>query len=161
MTKRRIIWWAIMPLIGTCAAAQVSEWATSGDWRVSVGAETGNGCYIEKDFDSGIRFVLGFLPDRDGGFIAALNTEWTHLTPGDKAVVKFFTSEEKFAGEVEMIERDGLHGGWAFFNNPAFVSEIAKRRSLRIVGPEGGEFELDLTGSALAIAEMKRCQAAQ
>ncbi len=150
-----------MPLIGTCAAAQVSEWATSGDWRVSVGAETGNGCYIEKDFDSGIRFVLGFLPDRDGGFIAALSTDWTHLTPGDNAVVKFFTSEEKFAGEVEMIERDGLYGGWAFFNNPAFVSEIAKRRSLRIVGPEGGEFELDLTGSALAIAEMKRCQAAQ
>lgn len=145
----------------TSAVAQVSDWGTSGDWHIRIDAETANGCFIEKDFDSGIRLAFGFLPAQQGGFISALSADWTQLTPGETGLVKFFTSEEKFAGEVEMIERDGLRGGQAFFNNPAFTVELAKRRSLRVVGPEGGAFEVDLTGSARAIAEMERCQAAQ
>lgn len=151
----------ILICCATSAAAQVSDWGKSGDWHIRINADAGNGCFIEKDFETGIRLSFGFLPAQQGGYISALSADWTQVTPGETGLVKFFTSEEKFAGEVEMIERDGMRGGQAFFNNPAFTVEIAKRRSLRVVGPQGGEFEVDLAGSARAIAEMERCQAAQ
>jgi hypothetical protein len=143
------------------AADHVTNWGQSGAWAVRIDGAAGNGCFIERQFDSGILLRFGLLPERSGGFVSALSVDWMQITPGETGLVKFFTSEEKFAGEVEMIEDAGMRGGFAFFNNPALPVEIAKRRSLRVVGPEGGEFEVDLTGSARAIAEMERCQAAQ
>ncbi|MFD0911285.1 hypothetical protein [Ruegeria arenilitoris] len=159
--KHLVIGLVWVALSGNWAEAQVSEWGTSGDWHVRIDAAVGNGCYIEKDFESGIRLAFGYLPDLEGGFISAFSADWLERPLDETGNVKFFTSEEKFAGEVEMMVRDGMPGGRAFFNNPAFALEIAKRRSLRVLGPEGGEFEVDLTGSARAIAEMERCQAAQ
>ena len=67
---------------------------------------------------------------------------------------------KKLAAAIEVIERGGTRGWQAFFNSRAFAIENSKRRSLRVIGP-GDEFEVVLAGSARAIAEMERCQAAQ
>jgi hypothetical protein len=63
--------------------------------------------------------------------------------------------------EVETIEEDGWHGGSAFFNNPNLVPELAKRRSITVIGPRGRTFEVDLAGSSKAIDLMQACQKEQ
>jgi len=143
------------------ATADFKAWGQSGDWSVLVDADTGNGCLIQKDFEDGIRVRFGYLPDRAGGYFAALSREWTHIEAQTTGIVKFLTDEAKFAGEVEMFEEDGWFGGLAFFNNPALTEELAKRRSITVIGPQGGTFDVDLTGTARAIAAMKECQSAQ
>jgi hypothetical protein len=48
-----------------------------------------------------------------------------------------------------------------FFDNPAFVQEFARRRTVRIIGSNGTEFELDLKGTSRAIRAVLACQDAQ
>lgn len=141
-------------------AAALTEWGKSGDWTILVDPETGNGCLMQKDTEAGIRVRFGYVPDREGGFISALSRDWTDVEPGTTGTVKFVTDEAKFAGDAEMIEEDDWKGGWAFFNNPNFVVELAKRRSITVIGPKN-TFDIGLTGSAKAIDEMKKCQAEQ
>lgn len=160
---RGIMGWVALVTAGATASAadEVVDWSQSGNWAVRIDGAAGNGCFIERQFDGGIVLRFGLLPELSGGFVSAMSADWKQIKPGETGLVKFFTSEEKFAGEVEMIEEADMRGGFAFFNNPALPVEFAKRRSLRVVGPGGGEFEVDLTGSARAIAEMERCQEAQ
>lgn len=139
----------------------LQPWGQSGDWSVLVDPSVGNGCLIQKDFDEGFRIRLGYVPDRAGGFFAALSEDWGHVEPGSKGLVRFISDRDKFAGEVEGIEDGSMRGGWAFFNNPEFAEELAKRRSITVIGPNGGEFDIDLTGSARAINEARRCQSEQ
>lgn len=139
----------------------LQPWGTSGDWSVFVDPAVGNGCLIQKDFDEGFRIRLGYVPDRKGGFFAALSEEWGHVEPGSKGLVRFISDKDKFAGEAEGIEDGNMRGGWAFFNNPEFAEELARRRSITVIGPQGGEFDIDLTGSARAIQEAQRCQSEQ
>jgi hypothetical protein len=143
------------------AAEDRQPWASAGDWSILVDASVGNGCLMRKEFPDGIVAEFGYVPDRKGGFFAALSENWTGIEPGSGGIVKFITEETKFAGDVEMIEADGRFGGWAFFNNPAFVTEIAARRSITVIGPEGGTFDLDLRGTSRAITMLKECQASQ
>jgi len=143
------------------AANGWTEWGQSGDWLVLIDPDQGNGCLIQKDFSDGIRIRFGHLPLRSGGFFAALSRDWTDLETGRTGTVRFLTDEAKFAGEVETIEEDGWHGGSAFFNNPNLVPELAKRRSITVIGPRGRTFEVDLAGSSKAIDLMQACQKEQ
>jgi hypothetical protein len=146
---------------GACGAGDLEKWEQSGDWSVLIDRDVGNGCLIQKDFADGIRIRFGYLPERDGGFFAALSRDWGHIEAQTAGTVKFLTDQAKFAGEVEMIEEDGWFGGLAFFNNPNLTEELAQRRSIKVIGPQGGTFDVDLTGSFRAITMMKECQSEQ
>jgi len=139
----------------------LQPWGQSGDWTILVDPDVGNGCLIQKDFDEGFRIRLGYVPDRQGGFFAALSEDWGHVEPGSTGLVRFISDQDKFAGEVEGIEDGEMRGGWAFFNNPEFAEELARRLSITVIGPNDGEFDIDLTGSARAIQEARRCQSQQ
>ena len=143
------------------ASEPPEEWGKSGDWSVLVDETVGNGCFIQKDFDDGIRIRLGYVPDREGGFFTALSQEWQELETGETGIAKFISERDKFAGEIEFVEEEGWYGGWAFFNNPEFATELAQRRSITVIGPNDGTIEVDLAGSAKAISEAARCQSEQ
>jgi len=136
-------------------------WGQSGDWSILVDPNVGNGCLIQKDFDEGFRMRLGYVPDRQGGFFALLSEEWGHVEPGNTGVIRFISDQDKFAGEAEGIEDGTMRGGWAFFNNPEFTEELTRRQFITVLGPRGGELTIDLTGSARAIQEARRCQTEQ
>lgn len=145
--------------LATPAVAQTREhWGAVGDWVILIDGAVGDGCLMQKDFEDGIRIEFGYVPAQNGGYFAALNAEWTNIEPGSRGIVKFITEEAKFAGDVEMIEQDGRLGGWAFFNNPALTTEVAARRTLTVIGPAGGTFDVDLTGTSRAITALKECQ---
>ncbi|MDK3075278.1 hypothetical protein QO034_19535 [Sedimentitalea sp. JM2-8] len=161
MTRSSAIFAFVFLAPGATVAGDLKPWGQSGDWSILIDEDAGNGCLMQKDFDDGMRIRFGYLPDRDGGYFAALSPDWTHIEPQSTGIVKFLTDEAKFAGEVEMIKEDGWFGGRAFFNNPNLTEELAKRRSITVIGPHGGTFEVDLTGSSRAISVMKECQSKQ
>lgn len=148
-------------LANTAAAQERAPWGAAGDWLILVDPAVGGGCLMQKDFDDGLRVEFGYLPERNGGFFAAMSADWTSIEPGTGGIVKFITDQAKFAGDVEMIEQEGRRGGWAFFNNPNLTTEMAARRSITVIGPKGGTIEVDLSGTSRAIEAMKDCQAAQ
>ena len=55
----------------------VASWGTSGDWEILVDPDVGHGCFMQKAFDDGTLVLVGAVPDRQGGFFAALNAEWS------------------------------------------------------------------------------------
>jgi hypothetical protein len=147
--------------VGRLAAQGLQYWDATGDWVILVDEKVGNGCLMQKDFAQGIRIEFGYVPDQDGGFFSATSTDWQDIEPGSRGIVKFVTDHAKFAGEVEMIKVDGRYGGRAFFNNPNLTTEMAARRSITVIGPKGGTFDVDLNGTSRAIALMKECQSHQ
>ncbi len=152
---------SLAPVSAVYANDALEPWGQSGEWAILVDRDNGNGCLIQRDFDEGVRIRIGYVPDRDGGFFSALGKDWQQIEPGKTGVAKFISDRDKFAGEVDMVEEDGWYGGWAFFNNPEFTQELAQRRSITVIGPEGNAFDVDLAGSARAIREAERCQLAQ
>lgn len=148
--------------LATGSAAQDNrEFGMSGDWEIRVDNTNGNGCYMQKVFETGTRIAIGYVPDRDGAFFAAYNSKWTDIEPDETGALMFDFGESRFKGEVVGRINDGQPGGFAFFDNPEFANEFARRNSVKLIGDGGYEEAFALTGSSKAIKEVKSCQKAQ
>lgn len=104
---------------------------------------------------------IGFDPDEQGGYFAIYNPEWTHIKEGQKGTVTFDFGDEKFAGDAFGKYLNGIPGGYAFFNNPAFAEAFARRQNVKVSGSNGRSYEMDLTGTSRAVQAVRDCQAAQ
>ncbi len=142
-------------------AAGMERWGESGDWSILIDPEKGNGCLAWKPFENDMTVEIGAAPNQDGGFFAAFNPAWVQIEDGATGVVQFDFGDAKFEGEAVGVFKNGVPGGYAFFDNPAFVTEFGKRQSVTIIGESGAEVELDLSGSAKAIEGVLACQAEQ
>ncbi|MEP2531708.1 hypothetical protein [Shimia sp.] len=146
---------------GACAAQPFSEWGESGDWVVRVDEASGNGCFMQRSFDSGTMVRIGYVPNEEGAFMSAFNPGWTQIEADDKGSVIFDFGDSRFQGAVVGVIEDDVPGGYAFFNNPEFASEFGRRHSVTIIGEKGGQEELDLAGSSAGLTKLKECQGAQ
>lgn len=148
--------------VGTPALAKdVLTWGEAGGWAILVDPAAGNGCMMEKHFENGTLVHIGAVPNRRGGFFAAYNPEWTDIEDGAIGTVKFDFPDVRFSGEVVGVAKDGLFGGYAFFDNPNVPMEFAARNKMTIFGQSGRVVELKLTGTMKAIKAVKACQAEQ
>lgn len=145
---------------GSLAAPHVDH-GVSGEWAIRVNPDNGNGCYMQKVFESGTVVLVGVAPDAKGAYFSAYNPEWTHIVEGDTGSVLLDFGDARFQGEVVGGTHEGSLGGYAFFDNPEFVTEFAKRQSVIITGSKGSTEEIDLSGSSKAIAAVRACQAEQ
>lgn len=161
MRRYQIFIFAASLLASPLAAQDRQSWGAVGDWDILVDDVVGSGCLMQKDFEDGIRIEFGYVPNQSGGFFAASSKDWKDIEPGSRGIVKFITDEAKFAGDVEMFEVGGRYGGRAFFNNPNLTTEMAARRSIAVIGPRGGRFDVDLNGTSQAIKLLKECQSGQ
>ncbi len=137
------------------------DWSTIGDWTILIDESAGRGCFMQKDFDNGIRIRIGYYPKRGGGFLSGLSKEWDHLEVGSTSIVKFIMDTEKFAGDAEVIEEGEWKGGFAFFNNPDFPTQLARRNSLEIIDPNGVRHTFGLSGTFRTLAQLEKCQSEQ
>ena len=150
---------ALVFLAGTGASAQgVEPWGEAGGWDILVDRSTGNGCLAEKTFEDGTLVQIGTVPASEGGFFAAYNAEWTSIESGAIGVVNFDFGDARFAGEVVGKIYNDLPGGYAYFDNPNFVSEFAKRRTVKVSGESDRVIEVSLTGTTKAIEAVFACQ---
>lgn len=155
---------AVLSLCMCCTLARagdMSAWAVIGDWKILVDDATGHSCLAQKDYDDGTRVQIGFDIARNGGFFAAYRESWTQIEAGDIGTVKFEFDDARFVGDALGQMSDELPGGYAFFDNPGFVNEFAKRNSVKFSGESGIWFEISLSGTRQAIAAVRNCQKEQ
>lgn len=148
-------------LASPLSARDFIEWTDIGDWKILVDIDTGNGCYMQKDYEDGSRVELGVLPEREGAFVAVLNKDWSDLEAGTTGTLNFDIDGELFAGDADVIVDGDWYGGSAFFNNPEFVTDFGKKNSLTVSGDGGRSVTINLKGTSRAINEVKECQKAQ
>jgi hypothetical protein len=142
-------------------AQELSKWGDAGDWAILVDPATGNGCLMQKQFDDGTLFQFGTVPNRDGGFVAAYNPDWSDIKDGATGTVKFEFPDVRFVGEVVGVATGGRFGGYAFFDNPNVPLEFARSNDMTIDGEVGRVIAVNLKGTSKAIKAVKACQAEQ
>ncbi|TLP56903.1 hypothetical protein FEE96_20820 [Parasedimentitalea maritima] len=143
------------------SASNVEHWEEVGAWEILVDASVGNGCLAQRVFEDGTLVQIGAEPVRNGGFFAAYNAEWSDIEIGATGIVNMDFGDARFAGEVVGKVNQDLPGGYAFFDNPNFVTEFGQRQSVKISGESGRLIEIDLTGSKRAIEAVLDCQKEQ
>ena len=143
------------------SALAADVWQTAGDWTILIHDEETNKCFASRELDDGSEVQIGAEPTLDGGYFAIYNPSWTHIEEGQDGTVEFDFGTARFGGEARGRFEDGVPGGYAFFNNPAFVQKFARSQTVKIIGSQGNTFELDLTGTSNAVRGVLACQDAQ
>ncbi len=143
------------------SASDLETWGEIGVWEILVDAAVGNGCLAQRIFEDGTLVQIGAEPARNGGFFAAYNAEWSDIKDGAIGIVNIDFGDARFAGDVVGKINQNLPGGYAFFDNPSFVTEFGERQSVMISGETGRLIEIDLTGSKRAIEAVLDCQKEQ
>ena len=143
------------------AGGDFVKWGESGTWEILVDPATGNGCLMQKRFKDGTLVQYGTLPERDGGFFALYNSDWTDIPDGATGKVTFEFPEIRFVGEALGIARDGRFGGYAFFDNPNVTREFARNNDMTITGELGRVVEVNLKDTMKGVRAVKACQEEQ
>ncbi len=153
------LWLCLSLLLPTTSLAQTHpEFATVGDWTVRTNPANGNGCYMEKTFDSGTLVQIGVVPDQNGAFFAAYSAAFDGVEEGAEGSVLFDFGDSRFQGAAKGAFHKGLPGGYAFFDNPEFAKEFGKRTKVLVQGGGGTEEEIDLTGSMKGLRSIQACR---
>lgn len=126
-----------------------------------IDPSVGNGCYMERSTEDDTLVQVGIVPNRDGGFFAAYNASWEAIEDGTTGTVYFDFGKALFGGEYIGATREGLVGGYAFFNNPEFIKEFGRRNEVVIEGDRGNAMNFKLTGTLKAIDALRNCDAEQ
>lgn len=143
------------------SAAEITKWATVSGWEILIDPDAGNGCLMQKTLDEGTRVRIGAVPQRDGGFISVANPSWEAVADDTTSTLTFNFDGELFAGDAVAINDGDLHGNYAFFNNPEFVSDISKRRNMIVSDDDKDLATVDLTGTKKAVDAVLKCQKEQ
>lgn len=153
------IWLCLSLLLPTAPLAQTHpEFAKIGDWTVRTNPTNGNGCYMEKSFDSGTLVQIGVVPDENGAFFAAYNAALDGVEEGAEGTVLFDFGDSRFQGAAKGAFLNGVPGGYAFFDNPEFAREFGKRTKVLVQGGAGRSEEIDLTGSMKGLRSIQACR---
>lgn len=153
---------AALCLVGFSAtASELETWGKVGAWEILVDPTVGNGCLAQRAYEDGTLVQIGAVPAKNGGFFAAYNADWSDIQDGVSGTVKIDFGDALFAGDVVGRINQELPGGYAFFDNPNFVTEFGKRQSVNISGESGRLIEIDLTGSMNALDSVLACQKEQ
>lgn len=162
-----------LPPIGTAAffisilagfpasSEDLREWGSSGKWTILIDPAAGNGCLMQTVLDDGARIRFGLVPERKGGFISVTDTNWPDFQAGTTGTMKLIFEDSRFGGEADFLAKGDQSTGYAFFDNPSFALDLARKREMTLVFSDGYERSLDLTGSARAADDVSHCQEEQ
>jgi len=142
-------------------AEEMSKWGDTAGWAILIDPGNANGCLMEKKLESGTLVQFGMVPDRDGGFFALYNPDWSDIKDGATGVVTLEFPKKRFVGDVAGVAKEGRFGGYAFFDNPNVTVEFGKNNEMTVVGELGRNIEVGLSGTMKAIQAVKACQSEQ
>lgn len=152
---------ALLVAISPATAEEMSEWSTSGNWTILIDPTAGNGCLMQTVLEDGEQLRIGLVPERKGGFISVASSDWPEFETDTSGTVKLFFEDAKFGGEATYLSIDGQNIGYAFFDNPSFALDVARKQKVRILFSNGYEVSLQLAGSARAADAVNQCQEQQ
>lgn len=142
----------------TGATAQFEKFGEAGGWNVfsQPDAET---CVIETRRE-GLIVQMGVLSS-GLGYIGAFTQETPeNLQEGNEFIIDIDGS--LFTAKESVLEGNsqGYSGAFIKANNPAFISDIENKQTMKVIDAER-VFTLDLTGTKAAMEMGRECLAAQ
>ena len=142
-------------------ALDLAPWGEAGPWQVMVDPNHENSCLAQVMFSDGSFMRLGLHEKGKKGFLAVFNPTWPEVKLDHKYAAAFKLDEDAFAGEAKGVEIGKDRGLQVVYEDPNFLVDLAKKRTLTMAadGVELGTF--DLAGSGEAVKSVLACQAAQ
>ncbi len=137
-----------------------TPYAHESGWNILVRPDTGNGCLAESNRD-GVQIQIGFDPADDSTFLAVFTRDHPGIEQHEHMAVIFDLDGDEFIGDATGVNRAGYEGGYVHVTNPAFLMDLADKRTMTVYPVGMPSFEVDLTGSKRAIGKLIECQMAQ
>lgn len=151
-------------LTATGAAAETyKKYGSEAGWDIYATGGQDSGCLISRNLTPDTQFQMGIVPAAEArGYIALYTKEGTQLGTGEQVSVLFDVDGQQFTGEATGRQMmDGYTGAFAWVDNPAFIYDLAKKKTLTIT-PAGGEpIVLSLAGTDAALKALQACQEKQ
>lgn len=132
----------------------------SGEWTVYADATSGS-CLAERVDADGNVLQMGLVRDEAAAYVGVFTA--TKVEFKREQEIAIAVDGRIFLGEAHgMRSKDtvgGQSGGYVVTNNPDLVNAIAEGRTLVAFPEKTGAFEVDLTGTKVAIEEIRTCTA--
>ncbi|SDF81061.1 hypothetical protein [Sphingomonas carotinifaciens] len=131
-----------------------------GDWTVAA-SKDGQGCFLTRTYDRAGDTTLLLGLDADGAnHLSVLNANWS-IKPKDRLKLDFRLSNGGYAKHAAIgLRSDGKQGFVTSFE-AKFPAYFARSNELHIARGDVPVERLNLAGSGAAVAELRRCVAAQ
>lgn len=138
------------------------KFGSEAGWDIFIKPDMGPGCVITKKLNNDAQFQMGIDATAEKrGYMALYTKADAQVTAGDELSVIFDVDGQKFSGAATGQQIDGMKGAFVWVNNPEFIYDLAKKKSLTIA-PAGREaIVLPLTGTDAAFKSLRACQEAQ
>lgn len=152
----------IAALAATGANAQTKKYGSEAGWDIFVNENTGPGCLVARKLTADSHVEMGIeATAAPRGYLALYTKADANVTAGEKLSVIFDVDGEKFTGEATGQQLEGFRGAFVPVNNPDFIYDLAKKKTLTIT-PDGREpIVVSLTGTDAAFKALRACQEAQ
>ena len=152
---------ALSALTATGAVAQ-TKYGSEAGWTILVKDNMGPGCVMTKSNADGTQIQMGIdATGQKRGYLALYTKANTKVVAGEKLSVLFDVDGQQFSGEAKGQDDGEFQGAFVWVNNPDFIYDLAKKKTLTI-SPKGGSLiKVNLAGTNAAFEALRACQDAQ
>jgi hypothetical protein len=154
---------AVVVLAATNASAQTAKkYGSEAGWDIFVNDSLGPGCLISRALSADSQVQMGI--DATGekhGYLALYTRAGAQITAGEKLSVVFDVDGQKFSGQATGQQVAGFDGAFVPVNNPDFIYDLAKKKTLTITPAGRDAIVLNLAGTDAAFKALRACQDAQ
>lgn len=152
-------------VLATLAAAAVQAQELQqvdqiGDWGLYYSEALGDSCLISRTDPEGRQLQIGVDRKKMQAYAGLFARTDAGMEAGATVPVSFQLGETVFTGDATQYNKDGVQGGYIYFNNLNFAYELARQQTLVINRAAGDPISVSLAGSANAIDAMIVCQIA-
>ncbi|WP_455873677.1 hypothetical protein [Rhizobium yanglingense] len=164
--KARIAAAMIVGLLGSTAMdqvqAQMKKYGSAAGWDIVIRQDLGPGCLIAKRLNESTQIQMGIDTTRGRrGYMALYTKADANVVSGEKRTVIFDVDGQKFSGEATGQQMEGFDGSFIWVNNPDFIYDLAKKKTLTITPAGRDPFAVSLAGTDAALKALRACQEAQ
>lgn len=144
------------------AQEPLKKFGTEAGWDIFIKQDMGPGCLVSKKLNAEAQFLMGIdATATKRGYMALYTKADANVAAGEAVAVIFDVDGEKFSGNATGQQIDGMKGAYVWVNNPEFIYDLAKKKSLTITPTGGKQIVLPLTGTDAAFKSLRACQDAQ
>jgi len=150
---------ALVALGATDASAQFKKYGAEAGWEILIKEDLGPGCLMARKANDTSQVQMGI--DATGekkGYIALYTQKDANIQSGQKLSVIFDIDGQQFSGEAVGQQIDGYDGAFVWVNNPDFIYELAKKKTMTISPAGRDTLIMKLEGTDAAFKALRECQ---
>ncbi|WP_296617843.1 TonB family protein [Sphingomonas sp.] len=135
------------------AAHAVQQWSKAGHWYIFM--DPGDNCFAVDSFDEGWLFGLSLTSERKS--VAVLGGPVPYALDSRPDITWTASDGSSFSGQAIVMPIDGGGKRIMALASSEFMTKMETSTSVRIDGTDTKIVSLELTGTAAALAELRRC----